>query len=79
MSPTSPALTRYAPLRGPHDHYRKPGGTAANRALHHPKPVVDFYSPEKIKRVYYVEDERDAPGASRVIVFEHNPINRVFW
>ena len=55
------------------------GGTAANRALHHPKPVVDFYSPEKIKRVYYVEDERDAPGACRVIVFEHNPINRVFW
>jgi len=31
--------------------------------------VADFYSPEEIKRVYYVEVERDAPGASRVIVF----------
>ena len=35
----------------------------------HPKPVADFYSPEEIKRVYYVEVERDAPGANRVIVF----------
>ena len=80
MSPTPPTLTRYAPAAGGRTiHYRKPGGAAANLALHHhPKPVADFYSPEEIKRVYYVEVERDAPGARRVIVFEHNAINRVF-
>jgi hypothetical protein len=40
--------------------------------------VADFYSPEEIKRVYYPEVERllrDALGANRVFVFDHNMRN----
>src|SRR5580700_11587951 len=43
-----------------------------------PTSVADFYSPEEIKRVYYPEVERllrDALGASRVFVFDHNVRN----
>jgi hypothetical protein len=43
-----------------------------------PSSVSDFYDPEEIKRVYYPEVEgllRDAVGASRVFVFDHNVRN----
>lgn len=43
-----------------------------------PTAVVDFYSPEEIKRIYYPEVEhllRETLGASRVFVFDHNVRN----
>src|ERR1700694_4529213 len=43
-----------------------------------PTAVADFYSPDEIERVYYPEVERllrDALGASRVFVFDHNVRN----
>src|SRR3984893_4421213 len=43
-----------------------------------PTAVADFYSPQEIKRVYYPEVERlvrDALGASRAFVFDHNVRN----
>jgi hypothetical protein len=43
-----------------------------------PTQVHDFYSPDEIKSVYYPEVERllrDALGASRVVVFDHNVRN----
>src|SRR6201996_8925366 len=43
-----------------------------------PTAVSDFYSPEEIKRVYYLEIERlvrDTLGASRVFIFDHNVRN----
>jgi hypothetical protein len=43
-----------------------------------PTQVHDFYNPDEIKSVYYPEVERllrDALGASRVIVFDHNVRN----
>jgi hypothetical protein len=43
-----------------------------------PTQVDDFYNPDEIKSVYYPEVERllrDALGASRVVVFDHNVRN----
>ena len=43
-----------------------------------PTAVANFYDPEEIKRVYYPEVERllrDALGASRVFIFDHNVRN----
>jgi hypothetical protein len=43
-----------------------------------PTQVHDFYNPDDIKSVYYPEVERllrDALGASRVVVFDHNVRN----
>jgi hypothetical protein len=43
-----------------------------------PSAVADFYDPEEIKRVYYPEIGqllRDALGASRVFIFDHNVRN----
>jgi hypothetical protein len=43
-----------------------------------PTEVRDFYNPDQIKSVYYPEVERllrDAVGASRVVVFDHNVRN----
>jgi hypothetical protein len=46
--------------------------------LRSPTQVRDFYSREEVKAVYYPEVERllrDALGASRVVVFDHNVRN----
>lgn len=43
-----------------------------------PTAVADFYDPDEIKRIYYPEVEqllREALGASRALVFDHNVRN----
>ena len=43
-----------------------------------PTAVADFYDPDEVKRVYYPEVERllrDATGAGRVFIFDHNVRN----
>jgi hypothetical protein len=46
--------------------------------LHAPTQVRNFYAPEEVRAVYYPEVEhllRDALGASRVFIFDHNVRN----
>ena len=80
MSPTPPTLVRYAPLRGRTIIIESRGarqGTSRSTTTPSRWPT-SIRRGDLARRVYCVEDERDAPGASRIIVFEHNPINRVF-
>jgi hypothetical protein len=42
---------------------------------HHETKVANFYDPEEVRRIYYPEVERlvkEATGAARVVVFDHN-------
>jgi hypothetical protein len=46
--------------------------------VHAPTTVRDFYDPAQVKEIYYPEVEgllREAIGATRVVVFDHNVRN----